>query len=236
MSQGYAVLVRDLKKVIQCFNKEQVKELLEYVPMADNYCLQFHGCDNSENKDKCDMCARKLDDDLDQRTIRQFYKLECHYHNNDYYHSTTANLEEQLKRTHSSREHRVVVSQKILEKIKQLMWDADPYKLLDLLIHRIHYKKCLYDSSKNEIYEYRIQTHSAVKILDSEIKQWLDTMGKGYAINDKKLKGNKDPDSYESLYSTMMTMRQHLEMFKRDSKQCNYNTVNHNTQYWAHLH
>ena len=41
-----------------------------------------------------------------------------------------------------------------------------------------------------------------------------------------------NPKSYESLYkSTTMTIRQHVEMFKRDSKQCNYNTVNHGTKY-----
>ena len=105
------------------------------------------------------------------------------------------------------------------------------------LVLGIRYKKCIYDSSKKETYEYQIQTHCVVDLLDSKdptVQQWLDIMGIRGFTETKCDKKNQpcDPESYCTLYkSTTLTIRQHLEMFKRDSKQCNYNTVNHGTKY-----
>ncbi len=231
MSQGYAILVKDFKKAMKCFDEIEKKELLQYVPMGDNYCIQFHGCD----KQLCGLCSIKKKEDYDHRTLRQFNKLECVYIENNYYHNTLANMEEQFNRTHPPIVHNVIVDQKTFEKLKRLMRGADPYKLIDFKICTIDYKKCMYDSSKEETYEFKILTHHLVKFLDSscpKINQWLNTVAiKGYTVYEKKDEPF-DSNSYESLYmSTKMTIRQHVEMFKRDSKQCNYNTVYYGTQY-----
>lgn len=239
MCEAYAILVKDLKKLLDGIGDnakkyESIKnELLKYVPMGDNYCADFHGCDNNQ-QGSCHLCALR---EYDYRLVRDFNKLKCYENDNSYYHNSFVSLREHLERTHPPINYNVIVHPHFFEKIKKCINSMDPILWIELkLLTGICYKKCSFDSSKKETYEYHILTHRAVNLLNSTnpiIQYWLNTVAvKGCARYDEKSEGSYDPESYESLYkSTRFTIRQHLEMFKRDSKQCNYNTVNFGTEY-----
>lgn len=214
---AYVIYVKELKKFVHGIDEISKRILLEYVPLGDNYNIEYDICDFSQ--DPCDECSLKNDD----RSRKNFNEMICHYNVSDYFHNASVNLEEHFKRTHRPYNHCVVIHPHIFEKIKQIIDQHLP-------IRGISYKKCMYDSSKKETYQYNIHTHSIVNFLDSTnplIQQWLDTMPiKGHAKYDKK---ELNPESL--CKSTTLTLRQHLEMFKKDSKQCNFNTVNHGIHY-----
>jgi len=74
MCEAYAVRVEDLRKALGLFSDIAKKELLEYVPLGDNYCANY--CANY-----CpDYCASESDDpdsDLysDFRYVKNYNKL-----------------------------------------------------------------------------------------------------------------------------------------------------------------
>lgn len=265
MCEGYAVLVKDLNKFFggitdldklksligfSCLDKDGYldrdgnvcnlddykkinNELLKYVPVSSNYSDKFHGCDDILNK-PCGLCLEKNND---RRVIRNYNNLECYYVSYEYYSDSSASLEEHLKKKHPPLEHSVILSSEIFEKIKHQVDKIHPMIWISSmkLSLGMHYKRCTYDSSKEESCEYKLPIHCIVHFLDSDdplIQQWLDTVAvKGCAEYDNN-NFEKDPESYETLYqSTTFTIRQHLEMYKKDSKQCNYNTVNYGIKY-----
>lgn len=248
MCEAYNISVDDLEKIIVCFEQDVQDELLKYVPMGSNYCDKIHGCDNNndgsvftqrvtQRDTSCKYCLKKTQNNSvlrnDCRMSREFNKLKCTYYQGDeYYRNTNITLEEHLKRTHPPPGHNIVVHPYILEIILNAI-----HKLWICQILLI--QKCIYDSSKQEAYEYKIKTHSVVHLLGSDnprIQEWLDTVViKGFTLNNKK--GSPNPlqvktESYESMYmNESMTIRQHVELYQRDSEQCNYNTVNYGTEY-----
>lgn len=231
MCEAYIVSVENLKEMIIHFKKSERDELLKYVPMGSNYCTQIHGCDNDRTF-PCSLCTKRLDKQLekdsDSRICKDFNKLRCLYINDSYYHNTMINLEEHLQRTHPPPGHNIVVAPETFNKIYDNMMESS--KPLQMLLRQ----KCIYDSSMRETYEYKIETHRIAKLLDHVnplIQRWLDTIAiKGFVNNEKK--GPMNPKSYESLYmSTTMTIREHVEMYLRDSEQCNHNTVYYGTRY-----
>lgn len=238
MCEAYTVSVECLSEMIVYFEKSVQEKLLNYVPMGSNYCEEINGCDNRDDKTiPCSLCFRKIEKNSLSKTnfsfTRKYNGLECSYYEfgKHYFHNTNICLKEHFNRTHPPAGHEVIVDVETFEIINNNMMISS--KPLQMILRQ----KCLYDSSKQETYEYQIQTHKCVKLLFTSdslnplISQWFDTIPiKGYVKNEKM--NNLNPESYESLYtSETMTIREHVMMYQRDSEQCNHNTVNFGTQY-----
>lgn len=237
MCEAYCVRVSKLKKAFSLFNETIKQDLLEYIPMGDNYCVNFHGCDN---EDQCSLCIKYKDDESwNHRYIRNYNGLQCVYQDDEYYHNSSVNLREHFKRTHPSMDNSIIMHPHVFKKIERQVETVDPKLWIRLNFCGIEYRKCLYDSTKKESYIYDIQTHCIVNFIDSAnqiIHHLLDTTGAiGYTTGGKKENDDYSEDSYESLYKNAMTLRQHVEMYKRDSKQCSHNTVHHNINYGLSL-
>jgi hypothetical protein len=243
MCDAYVIHVHDLKKALHLFDEATRNEILQYVPMGDNYCTDFHGCDS----DACDTCMKgrfdhrspeKVDPNhfcQDIRSVRNYNQMKCCYYDIQYSHNSNLTIDEHFKRTHLPVGGQVViVDPKMFEKIKQLLKTSNPMDWNKLHLTCVGYTQCIFDSTKKESYNFFVDTHIIVKLLDStnpEIQQWLDTLCNGVASCEKKIDDSYDPESYESLYKNTMTIRQHVEMFQRDHVQCNYNSVNHGIKY-----
>ncbi len=243
MSEAYIVSVENLKELIIHFKESERNVLLKYVPMGSNYCVHIHGCDRDSDSDKknpCSHCNKKIEKDslskINHRMTRNYNELNCYYFDTEYYNNTSINLEEHMNRTHPPPGHNIVVDHMIFEKIiKNMMLTSNP---LQMLLRQ----KCLYDSSMKETYQYNVETHRIVKLYDlykenapyhnPMICEWMDSVAiRGFATNENAKK-ELIPESYESLYkSTQMTIRQHVEMYMRDSDQCNHNTVYYAIKY-----
>lgn len=232
------------------------KELLEYVPLGDNYyvgpdsgpgntvysgfngntvCSGFNGntCQgNNCSKSKCTY------DDIYPYPLfeKRFNNLKCNFFMDSYYHNSTENLGELMKKIHISIEHNVIVSSRIFE-IIAAQQKIKKYNFRDYTT--IRYQKCIYDATKKEAYEYVVAVKDIVKFISSVnpmIYRWLETVpNKGFTDKDIE-KDRINPESYESLYkNSLLTIRQHTEMYHRDRNQCNHNTVNHGITYMLSL-
>lgn len=208
MCEAYAITIENLREHIESFDPMVKKELLEYVPMGNNIVTDH--------------------DDM-------YNGLECHYITvNQHYRNSTMSLNKLMMIKDINILHNVIVHPEIFEKIKQQMMkkrNTEQYRI-------IGYKKCIYDSSRKDKYEFRIPVKNIVPFLDSVnpmVQKWLDMVPyKGFVTSEKS--GSLNPESYESMYkNTSLSTRQHVSLYHRDQDQCNYNTVNHGINYLLSL-
>lgn len=241
--QAYAIIITTLRDVFNSFDPEIQKELLEYVPMGDNYCI---GPPESELKEVSeeDMNLYSLTgqmvggaEEYDPLYERKYNGLRCNCILIDYYHNSTMSLSTLMTKKYINEMHHVIVHQDVFEKIKA--------QILGSLLRRgrkreigednctIWYMRCIYDSSREEAFEYVIYVKNIVKLLESEnqkIQKWLETIpNKGFVnVEDASISNTQNHNSYQIQYkNSLLSVRQHASMYHRDQNQCNYNTVNH---------
>jgi hypothetical protein len=162
--------------------------------------------------------------------------LDVDYHGYDNIYGSNLTISDHINQKDNTENDYVVLS-------------SDDYKIIEQIVlthldccFNFRYFECIYDKerSNEKIYTYSTKMFGLVKLLELKGFPQIDKLlsmnpNKVYATNEKKDEPYLANNTYEVLFATTMTLGEHVRMYQRDQNICNYNTVNHNIEYYVVL-